>query len=150
MRMRFSLALAVAAIVAGGASPQAVETCHYINAEGIGSLTSPTTTESRIIGGGLIHGSTTADLVFTGSEGAIFFFEGTLTLTTRQGTLSLDIIDGVFDTSTGEFSSGSTATGGTGRFDGATGSLYFHGFVLADGVTFIDDEISGHICLELP
>ena len=129
-----------------------VETCHKINALGIGSLTGPTTTESQIIGGGIIHGTTTAELVFTGFDPntGIATFEGTLELTTRHGTLDLFIFNGVFNLVTGEFSSDSAVTGGTGRFEGATGGLFFHGFVLADGVTFIDDEISGEICLTLP
>ena len=95
--------------------------------------------------------SETAQLFPTGFDPTtgIETFEGTLVLTTRQGTLTLFIFNGVFDLFTGEFSNDSTVVDGTGRFAGATGELFFHGFVAADG-TFTDDEISGEICVEVP
>jgi hypothetical protein len=127
-----------------------VETCHVVNAKGIGSLTGPTTTESQIIGGGLLHGTTSATLNFTGAEGTVLLYEGELLLTTDHGTLTYSLSNGTFDLATGEFTADAAVVSGTGRFEGATGDLFFHGFVLEDGVSFIDDEISGSICLELP
>ena len=128
----------------------AEETCHKINAKAVGSFTGPTTSESRIIGGGLLHGSTTAELVITGFIApGVVSFEGTLVLTTSHGTLTLSLFDGVFNLVTGEFSADSVVIDGTRRFDGATGGLFFRGFSFPDG-TFIDDEISGEICLDLP
>lgn len=127
--------------------------CIKINAKGAGSITAQTLTEtdteSQIIGGGIIHGTTTAQLFATGfnPDAGEETFVGTLVLTTMQGTLILYLVDGVFDTITGEFSNDSVVIDGTGRFAGATGGLYFHGFVAADG-TFIDDEISGQLCLD--
>jgi hypothetical protein len=50
---------------------------------------------------------------------------------------------------TGQLSNQSVVTTGTGRFDGASGGLFFHGFSFPDG-TFIDDEISGTICVQVP
>jgi hypothetical protein len=48
---------------------RAIETCHKIKAKGQGQITSQTATgaatEGRIIGGGLVHGTTTAELTFT-------------------------------------------------------------------------------------
>ena len=103
---------------------------------------------SQIIGGGLLNGTTKSVLVFTGFDlhtGDVFY-EGTLEVTTKHGTLTLAISHGVL-TPTGEFSNGSTVTGGTGRFEDATGALYFHGFVAADG-SFTDDAIKGLIFLD--
>src|SRR5438876_11713206 len=76
-------------------------TSHKINARGEGQITSETaaggTTESRIIGGGLLQGTTTSELIFTGFDPATgdVFYEGTLVLTTRHGTLTLSIFNGV-------------------------------------------------------
>ena len=139
----------VAGVLASGPA-QAEEVCIPIKAKGEGYFTGPTSTASRLIGGGNLQGTTTADLEITGVVGpGVVSYDGTLVLTTKQGTLTLSIINGVYDTTTGEFSNDSVVTAGTGRFAGASGGLYFHGFVFPDG-TFFDDEISGQICVEVP
>jgi hypothetical protein len=150
------LALASLTFAVAVAGPAWAETvCIPINAKGEGAITSQSLTEvdtaSQIIGGGIIHGTTTAQLFPTSFDPTtgIETFVGTLVLTTQNGTLTLFIFNGVFDTFTGEFSNDSMVVDGTGRFAGATGGLFFHGFVAADG-TFTDDEISGEICLEVP
>jgi hypothetical protein len=126
-----------------------------IDAKGEGQITSQSPTEtdtvSHIIGGGIIHGTTSARLFPTSFNPVtgIETFEGVLVLTTRHGTLTLAITNGVFDTLTGEFSNDSQVVSGTGRFDGAGGGLFFHGFVAADG-SFTDDEISGVISVQVP
>src|SRR5712692_4557637 len=110
---------------------RAVETCHRVNANGQGRITSQTptsaTTESQIIGGGLLHGTTQATLAFTSFDPGtgVATFEGTLVLTTTQGTLTLSVFNGVFNTQTGEFHNDSTVTNGTARFEGATGAIFF-------------------------
>ena len=146
------LILAMTTVSLAAAIPaRAEDTCHKINARGEGAFSGPTTTESQFIGGGILHGTTTAELVITGTDpttGALTY-AGTLVLTSEHGTLTLDIFDGLYDPATGEFSNDSVVTSGTGRFAGATGGLYFHGFVAAYG-TFIDDEISGEICVASP
>jgi hypothetical protein len=150
------LAVAALAVILASAGPVFCETvCVPIDAKGEGRFTSQTLTEtdteSQIIGGGIIHGTTTAQLFPTGFDPAtgIETFVGTLVLTTDHGTLTLVIFNGVFDTLTGEFSNDSVVVSGTDRFDEAAGGLFFHGFVAADG-TFTDDEISGKICVEAP
>jgi hypothetical protein len=147
-----SLILAMTIVSLAAAIPARAEvTCHKINAKGEGAFTGPTTTESQIIGGGILHGTTTAELFITGVDpttGALTF-EGTLVLTTEHGTLTLDIFDGLYDPVTGEFSNDSVVTSGTGRFAEATGELSFHGFVFPDG-TFIDDAIVGEVYVDLP
>jgi hypothetical protein len=150
----FVLSLTFAAF-AHTTAVKAVETCHAINATGSGQITSQTatgaTTISQISDGGLLQGTTSAELAFTSIDFTTFIatFEGPLVLTTKHGTLDLFTFNGIYNLATGEFSSDSIVTGGTGRFDDANGGLYFHGFVYPDG-SFFDDEISGRICLTLP
>jgi hypothetical protein len=146
------LILAVTAVSLAAAGPaQAEVTGHKINATGEGAFTGPTTTESQIIGGGILHGTTTAELFITGTDPTTgdLTFVGTLVLTSEHGTLTLAIFDGLYDPATGEFSNDSTVASGTDEFAGATGELYFHGFVFPDG-TFIDDALVGEICVDLP
>jgi hypothetical protein len=153
-RLLVLMAVLIGSVAASGTA-QAVETCHKINAKGTGQITSQTatgaTTVSQIIGGGLLHGTTEAELVFTSVDAAtgIATFEGTLVLTNIHGTLTLSVLNGVFNTQTGEFQNDSVVTGGTGRFAVATGDLFFHGFVAPDG-SFTDDAIRGTICANLP
>ncbi len=144
------LAMTIASLTAA-VPAQAQVTGHKINAKGEGAFTSPTTTESQIIGGGILHGTTTAELVITGTDpttGALTFV-GTLVLTSEHGTLTLAIFDGLYDPVTGEFSNDSAVVSGTDDFTGATGELYFHGYVFPDG-TFIDDAIVGEVYVDLP
>jgi hypothetical protein len=149
------LVVVLAGSVANVGTAQAVETCHTINARGTGHITSQTTsgaiTVSQIIGGGLLHGTTEAHLTFTSIDPTtgIATFEGTLVLTNKHGTLTLFVFNGVFNTQTGEFQNDSVVTDGTGRFAGATGNLFFHGFVAPDG-SFTDDTIRGTVCVNLP
>src|SRR5262249_21746710 len=144
------LILAMTVVSLAAAMPtRAQVTCHQINAKGEGAFTGPTTTESQIIGGGILHGTTTAELVITGTDpttGARTYV-GTLVLTSEHGTLTLDIFDGLYDPVTGEFSNDSAVASGTDEFAGATGELYFHGFVFPDG-TFIDDAIVGEVYVD--
>jgi hypothetical protein len=149
------LVVVLASSIANVDIAQAVETCHRVNAKGTGRITNQTTsgatTVSQIIGGGLLHGTTEAHLTFTSIDPTtgIATFEGTLVLTTKHGTLTLFVFNGVYNTQTGEFQNDSVVTDGTGRFAGATGSLFFHGFVAPDG-SFTDDAIRGTICVNLP
>ena len=159
MKRLGTLLLMLAVVLAGSlatvGTAQAVETCHTINAKGAGQITSQTTTGattvSQIIGGGLLHGTTEAELTFMNVDPAtgIATFEGTLVLTNKHGTLTLFVFAGVFNTQTGEFQNDSVVTDATGRFAGATGNLFFHGFVAPDG-SFRDDTIRGAVCVNLP
>src|SRR5262245_66441647 len=123
LRTRFRI-LGVTTVSLASAGPaQAEVTGHKINATGEGAFTGPTTTESQIIGGGILHGTTTAELFITGVDpttGALTF-EGTLVLTNEHGTLTLGIFDGLYDPVTGEFSNDSVVTSGTGRCAESTG-----------------------------
>jgi len=121
---------------------------HKINAKGTGQLTSPTTTAGQIIGGGLLHGTTTAELNITAVDDLTgdAAYVGTFVITTKHGTLTFNDV-GVFNLRTGAFNSHSTVVAGTGRFAGATGDLYFAGVVDLPTGSFTD-EISGAIFLD--
>jgi hypothetical protein len=126
-------------------------TCHKINAKGDGQINFATNSSDGVIkGGGLLHGTTHGEFAFTGfdPDTGIGTFEGTFTITTKHGTLTLFVFDGVFDMTTGEFTNDSVVIDGRGRFDDATGGLFFEGVVFPDG-SYIDD-ITGEICLDLP
>jgi hypothetical protein len=124
----------------------AVETCHKINAKGQGEINFATSSSDGVFkGGGLVHGTTHGEFEFTGPN----TYEGTFTITTRHGTLTLHLFNGVFDATTGVFSNDSVVIDGTGRFEGATGGLFFEeGVVYPDGS--YTDHITGQICLDLP
>lgn len=143
------MSLFIAPALLAPAQLQAKEVCIPIHTRAVGAFTGPTTTASAITGGGILHGTTTAELEITGVSGSVLFFEGTITFFTNSGALTLDLVGGIFDTATGEFNSDSVVTSGTGRFVGASGSLFFHGFSFPDG-TFITEEISGTICVIMP
>jgi hypothetical protein len=123
--------------------------CHKINAKAVGNTVSTSSTgvitEANIIGGGLLNGSTRANLSFTGASGDILFFGGTIVLTTSHGTVTYKVTSGTFNTTTLAFSADLTVTQGDGRFEGATGVLNLDGVNYPDG-TFTED-IGGVICL---
>jgi hypothetical protein len=66
-------------------------------------------------------------------------------ITTKHGTLSFALFDGVIDLVTLSGTNDSVVAGGTGRFANATGGLFFEGLVEADG-TFTD-YLTGTICI---
>jgi hypothetical protein len=66
---------------------------------------------------------------------------GERTITTGDGTLAFRFVT-VFDTARGEFAEINRVTGGTGKFEGATGTLWFTG----TGTTSFVLEVTGQIC----
>jgi hypothetical protein len=143
-------AIALITLVITGISWAPVKSgCHKINAKAVGNTVSMSetgvVTEADIIGGGLLNGSTRANLSFTGGSGDELFFGGTVVLTTKHGTVTYDVVSGTFNTTTLAFSADLVATQGDGRFAGATGTLHLQGVNNPDG-TFTED-ISGVICL---
>jgi hypothetical protein len=69
-------------------------------------------------------------------------YSGLITITTCDGTLTTRDT-GIFDTAAGLFASRDVVVGGTGRFAGATGHLFFHG----TGTSSFDSDADGEICL---
>jgi hypothetical protein len=126
---------------------QAAESCHKINAKGVGLDHGDFTTDAKIIGGGLLQGTTHSVFAPTGVNGSIVSFVGNVTFTTNNGTLTVSIA-GTLDTSSGTFSGTGSVTGATGKLAGATGTLTFDGVEdLSTGV-FVED-VTGTICVDL-
>jgi hypothetical protein len=67
------------------------------------------------------------------------------TITTSHGTLMLRVA-AVFDSARGEFAEINRVTGGTGTFEGATGTLWTTG----TGTTFFRGQATGKICTNRP
>ena len=105
-----------------------------------------------IIGGGVVHGATTAVVLglvpavgLPGIEpNSTLSYAAERTIQTARGMLTLRLT-GVFDTVRGEFSELERVTGGTGVFEGARGTLWLIG-TTSDGTTFTGDLI-GEVCL---
>ena len=70
---------------------QASETCHAINAKGVGQDLGGGMTTAQIIGGGLLHGTTVGSFAITGMSGNVASIEGTVTFTTEDGTLTVNL-----------------------------------------------------------
>lgn len=136
---------AIAIVMAG--QPQAAVSCHKINARGVGQDLGDGVTTARIIGGGLLHGTTLGTFVITGVSGTVASFEGTLTFTTNQATLTVSVA-GTLDVATGEFSASGPVTTATGKLAGASGSLSLSGLQDLAAGTFVE-EVTGEICVDL-
>jgi hypothetical protein len=109
--------------------------------------------EGVIAGGGWINGKTKATILGLAPSVGLPGIEpettlsaaGDRTIETSQGTLTLRFT-AVFDTVRGEFSELLRVTEGTGKFLGATGTLYLNGRLSADGIS-IEGDFTGVICL---
>jgi hypothetical protein len=119
---------------------------HYnIHGTGEGQITSfnPITgqaTTAGVIETGILRGTTAFSAQFIDAAGD---YVGMTTITTKHGILTLTDVGNL--SATGVFTDTGTITGGTGKFAGASGTLFFRGHELADGVHFIDDNITGTI-----
>jgi hypothetical protein len=134
-------------LVAGDANAKADVSCHNIRAKGVGQDQGGGVTTARIIGGGLLHGTTVGNFVVTGFSGTVATLGGTVVFTTNNATLTVTIT-GSFDVVSGEFSASGPVTGATGQLAGATGNHLFGGIEdLSDG-TFVED-VTGQICVDL-
>jgi hypothetical protein len=140
------LFVSVCALVVGSPA-QAGVSCHQINARGVGQDLGGGVTQARIIGGGLLHGTTAASFEITGLSGTVASFEGTVTFTTNRATLTVTV-EGTFDVVTGAFHASGPVTDATGKLAGASGNLTFDGLEnLADGS--FEETVTGQICVDL-
>jgi hypothetical protein len=128
--------------------PTAEVSTHKINAKGFGQNLGGGNTQARIIGGGLLNGTTTAHFDVTGGSFPVFLIEGDVTFTTTQGATLTVHISGTFDVASGEFSASGPVTGSTGRLAGATGILTLSGVEDTTDGTFVED-VSGSISVDL-
>jgi hypothetical protein len=109
--------------------------------------------EGVIAGGGWINGKTKATILGLAPSVGLPGIEpettlsvaGDRTIETSHGTLTLRFT-AVFDTARGEFSELLRVTDGTGKFVGATGTLYLMGRLSADGIS-IEGDFTGEVCL---
>jgi len=126
---------------------QAGVSCHNINARGVGQDLGGGVTQARIIGGGLLHGTTAASFTITGFAGDVASFAGTVIFTTKHATLTVTI-EGTLNVVTGAFNAFGPVTAATGKLAGATGSLTFDGVEdLTDGS--FEERVTGEICVDL-
>ena len=141
----FLVIFAASLIVASSA--HAAVSCHKINAKGAGQDLGGGVTEAQIIGGGLLHGTTVGSFAITGGSPPVLSIAGTVTFTTRQGTLTVAVA-GIFNVATGNFIAAGPVTAATGKLAGTTGVLLFDG--LQDLLTgkFVED-VRGLICVDL-
>ena len=77
--------------------------------------------------------------------GTTWSYVGVLRIETPWGTLTLNDV-GVLDGVALLFSEFDRVQSGTGLFDGATGVLFFYGYITPDGSGF-DASVSGRICV---
>lgn len=107
--------------------------------------------EGVITGGGWINGKTQATVLGLAPSVGLPGIEpettlsvaGDRTIETSHGTLTLRFT-AVFDTARGEFSELLRVTGGTGKFLGATGTLYLNGRLSG---TSVEGDFTGVVCL---
>ena len=149
MQRRFLLAVLFVSLCALFLSipAQAGTSCHNINATGSGQDLGGGTTQAQVHGGGLLEGTTAAVFVPTGLVGSVLSFNGTVTFTTNQATLTVAVV-GSFDLSSGAFNAAGPVSASTGKLEGATGNLTFNGVEsLADGS--FTETIDEQICVDL-
>ncbi len=94
------------------------------------------------INNGPLRGTTAFSAQITDAQGD---YVGSTTIETKHGKVFLTDT-GILNPD-GTFTDHATITGGTRRFEGATGKLVFKGHELSDGVHFVDDSITGTVAL---
>jgi len=147
LRRSLLILVALALIAFAPATALGGTSCHTIDAIGVGQDLGGGQTVAQISNGGLLQGTTAASFTITGFVGTIASFEGTITFWTNRGSLTASVA-GTLDLATGAFSATTTSLVGTGKLDGATGSLAFDGVEnLATGA--FSEVVQGSICLDL-
>jgi hypothetical protein len=145
---RFVLPIVVAATaLALFGQAHAAVSCHKINAKGVGQDLGGGVTTARIIGGGLLHGTTAGNFMITGGSPPVLSIAGTVTFTTKQATLTVSVA-GTFDVSTGDFAATGPVTAATGKLAGTTGTLLLEGVQDLSTGSFVED-VTGLICVDL-
>ena len=137
----------VAASLIVASSAHAAVSCHKINAKGAGQDLGGGITQAQIIGGGLLHGTTQGIFTIDLTSPPVLPIAGTVTFTTRRGTLTVTVT-GTFNVATGNFIASGSVTAATGKLAGATGTLLFEGVEDFSTGKFVED-VKGLICLDL-
>ena len=139
------LLFAAAALLLVGPA-QAAGPCKTVDAMGTGQDLGGGVTRAQITQGKFLNGTTGAHFTITGSSGDVLSFEGTITFTTDDGTLTVSVT-GTLNSATGAFSASGPVTTATGGLAGASGSLSFNGTENLSTGSFVED-ITGTICLD--
>lgn len=171
--LRSPLALLVLFLVAGslvtrGQTEAAGVRCKDIHASLMSKVVEAGTaacpiacTEGRVTGDGLLRGTTrftatglTPGAGLAGEPLATTFSDAGIWVdTTDHGALTTSSI-GMLDLAKGVFFDIGRVTGGTGRFEGATGTLFFFGNAIVAGPTLFDlsfeGDIRGEVCVVVP
>ncbi len=148
-RRTLSVVIAVALTVVAPATVFGGASCRNINATGVGQDHGGGQTVGQISDGGLLQGTTAASFAITGISGTVASFAGPITFTTNRATLTVDL-DGTLNLTTGEFSASGDVSEGTGKLDGATGTLTLAGVQnLSDPAGSFTETVSGQICVDL-
>jgi hypothetical protein len=121
--------------------------CHKINAKGAGQDLGGGMTQARIIGGGLLHGTTQGSFSVVGGAPPVLSIAGSVMFTTSHGTLTVTVA-GTFDVANGNFVASGPVTAATGKLSAATGSLVLDGIEDLTTGKFIED-VSGLVCVDL-
>jgi hypothetical protein len=137
----------VAASLLAVNTTHAAVSCHKINAKGVGQDLGGGITEAKIIGGGLLHGTTQGSFAITGGVPPVLSIAGTVTFTANKATLTVTVT-GTFNVETGNFMASGPVTAATGKLAGATGTLVLDGIEDLTTGTFVED-VGGLICVDL-
>jgi hypothetical protein len=151
MRIRRLIVLAgvVASSAAAGGGLEAAAApgagCRHVHGVGVGQDLGGGNTVATITRAGLLNGTSAAAFTITGGAPPVLTFVGTITLTSRHGTVTA-ALSGTFDVAAGQFRASGPFTGGTGKFAGATGELMLEGLQnLATGA--FTETLGGRLCL---
>jgi hypothetical protein len=135
-------------LVVGGAQARSANHdhghgCKNIHATGVGQDLGGGNTTATIRHGRPLNGTTSGHFVIGGAP-PVFTISGTVTFTTKHGTL-VATVAGTFDGSTGAFTASGPVSGGTGKLHDATGALTFTGVENLTTGAFTE-TITGTIC----
>jgi hypothetical protein len=145
LMQRFAVSISVALSALTVVAPvHADGQCRAIHALGVGQDLGGGRTEARVLGGGVLHGTTAATFTNAGVSGAEASLAGTVRFTTNKATLTVSVT-GSLNTGTGAFSVAGPVSAATGKLAGSTGSLAFQGVENLSSGTFTE-RIAGTLC----
>jgi hypothetical protein len=127
---------------------RAATSCHMIEAKATGQDDGTGKITSKIIGGGLLHGTLVGVVTPTSApvDGIVTFTE-VANFTTGNGTLTVEVA-GAINILTGRFNASGSVKNGTDKLAGASGNIAFSGVVdLTTGLS--TESIRGVICVDL-
>jgi hypothetical protein len=144
LKRHASAILMIGGLLAAPATAFADPHCHVIRGKGVGQDSGTGTTTANVIGGGVLHGTTTASFSITGGSFPVFEISGSLSFSAQLGTVTTTV-SGTFDVSTGDFAVTAVVTSGTDRFSDVTGSIAVSGTEDMATGQFAED-FNGQIC----